>query len=216
MKKWRSIQGIRKKTAWPAPTAHPISTFMSQEAIDAKILSVCMGTLNGDGVKDKTGSEQVTINAQHSGTGWTALHCAVFHKHRELAIALLAAGADANMKDIHGRTSVYWGAYSSTTDILQLLLDGGGSANEPSNIGETPLMMLARHNVGDAAARLDMLLARPELDLDATFAGKTADDWALQIGLRTAAIAIATERVIRDRWNVFRATWVALAAASAR
>ncbi len=41
--------------------------------------------------------------------------------------------------------------------------------------GETPLIALVRFKSGDAAARLQVLLACPELDLDAKYAGKTAD-----------------------------------------
>jgi hypothetical protein len=55
----------------------------------------------------------------------------------------LAAGADANVKDNYGRTSVWRGALQSTAEILQLLIDGGSSVNESDNYGLTPLIVLA-------------------------------------------------------------------------
>jgi hypothetical protein len=88
---------------------------------------------------------------------------------------------------------VQWGAATSTAAILQLLIDGGGSVNEASNEGLTPLIAVASANNGDAAARLDVLLARPELDLDAKCRGKTAEEWARQRGHPELAAAIAAE-----------------------
>jgi hypothetical protein len=117
----------------------------------------------------------------------------VQNKHRELVVALLVAGADANVKNTYGATSVFLGAYNSTADILQLLVDGGGSVNEPESKSETPLIRLVRSIVGDAAARLDVLLSRPELDLDATWETMTAEKWAVSRGRPELAAAIAAE-----------------------
>jgi ankyrin repeat protein len=129
----------------------------------------------------------------------------------ELVVALLAAGADANVQNSCGETSVWWGACKSTDDILQLLLDGGGSVNEPSKNGQTPLMALVRRNEGDSAARLRVLLSRPELGLDAKCEGKTAEEWAQEKGHPDLAQAIAAERGRRMRWNGLRSVWVAAA-----
>jgi ankyrin repeat protein len=135
----------------------------------------------------------ISVNEQHSGNGATALHYAVFYNRRGLVMALLAAGADTNVKNNHGTTSVWWGAADSTRAMLQMLIDGGGSVNEPNNDGETPLIALVRWSSGDAAARLDVLLARPELDLDAKWEGKTAEQWAEEKGRQDLAKAITAE-----------------------
>jgi ankyrin repeat protein len=129
-----------------------------------------------------------------------------------LVVALLAAGADADMKDDDGWTSVWVGAVESTADILQLLIDSGGNANESCNYGQTLLLALVKYNYGDAAARLQVLLACPDLDLDAEFGGKTAQEWAVRKGRSQLALAIAEERSTRERWSALRAAWVAATA----
>jgi ankyrin repeat protein len=117
--------------------------------------------------------------------------------------------------DLYSATSVCAAAWISTADILQLLLDGGGSVNEPDNEGITPLIALVRNYNGDVPARLGILLARPELDLDAKWQGKTAEQWAVSVGRLELAAAIAAERGKRQRWSVFRSAWVAAIATPA-
>jgi ankyrin repeat protein len=104
----------------------------------------------------------------------------VWRKRREVVVALLAAGADANVKNKFGETAVSWAAYDSTADILQLLIDVGGSVNKPDVDGRPPLITSVRMNLGDLAARLCVLM--PELDLDVTYEGKTAEKWAEEDG----------------------------------
>jgi ankyrin repeat protein len=136
------------------------------------------------------------------------LHHAAAFQHHELVVTLLAAGADANVKHIYGRTSLSYSAICSTPNILQLLIDSGGSVNEADDDGETPLIALMYH-IGDAAGRLRVLLARPELELDVTFKGKTAEQWAQENGHQDLAQAIAAERARRARWNGLRFAWIA-------
>ena len=166
---------------------------MSQADIDVFAQSAYDGTLTPEGVTAAVATRGIPVNGRRSGDGCTALDYAVYMKHRELVVALLEAGADANAKDNDGWTSVWQGASSSTADILQLLIDGGGSVNEPSNDGCTPLIRLVRYNEGDAAARLGVLLARPELDVDTTYRGRTAEEWAVEWGHLELAAAIVVE-----------------------
>jgi hypothetical protein len=98
----------------------------------------------------------------------------------------------------------------SIPDILQLLINGGGSVNKSPSY--TPLVALVRWNNGDAAARLQVLLADPDLDLDAKYGWKTAEDWAVSEGYPELAAAIAEERARRERWSVLRAAWIAATA----
>jgi hypothetical protein len=150
----------------------------------------------------------IPVNGRHSRNGFTALHWAVRCERRELVVALLAHGVDANVKEAHGQTSVLWAAlYNIPAYILQLMIEGGGSVNEACN-GWTPLMTL-RSTIGDAAARLQVLLACPELELDAVHNGKTAEENAVSKGDLGIAAAIAEERARRKRWSAFRLTWVA-------
>jgi hypothetical protein len=187
---------------------------MSQAETDAFVDSVKDGTLTPEGVTTAVVTRGIPVNGRRSITGYTALSYAVAWKRRELVVALLAAGADANVKDDYGWTLVWWGAYYSTADILQLVIDGGGSVNEPKNDGETPLIELVMTNYDDAAARLGVLLACPELDLDATYQCKTAEQWAVREGYPELAAAIAEERHRRVRWSVLRAAWIGATARS--
>ena len=168
---------------------------MSQDDIDAFVRFVGYGgTISPEAVTAAVVSKQVPVNGRSSDDGWTALHFAVYRSHPVgVTAALLAAGADANVKDIDGATPVWVGGYSSTVAILQLLIDAGGSVNEANHDGQTPLIALVRNNVGDAAARLGVLLARPNLDLDARFEGKTAEEWAMERGHGALGAAIAAE-----------------------
>jgi ankyrin repeat protein len=185
---------------------------MSQVDVDGFVVSAQNDTLTPEGVTTAV-ARGIPVNGRHSRSGFTALHWAVRPKRRNLVVALLAAGADANVKDKRGRTSAWRGALQSTADILQLLIDGGGSVNEPDNFGQTPLIALVRNNCGDAAARLQVLLACPELDLDATYYDKTPEEWATKLGYMELAAAIAQERRRRMRWNGLRSTWIAAIAA---
>ncbi len=133
------------------------------------------------------------MNGRDSHRGAAALHWAVISWRREVVMALLAAGADANIKGRDGQTPVLSAAFDNTADMLQLLIDGGGSVNAATIGGQTPLISLVMYSYGDAAARLRVLLAQPELNLDARYIGKTAEEWAVEDGHDALAAAIAAE-----------------------
>ncbi len=59
--------------------------------------------------------------------------------------------------------------------------------------GRTPLMVLARNNTGDPAARLAELLREPSLDLGAVRGGQTAEAMVREWGRHDLADMIAAE-----------------------
>jgi ankyrin repeat protein len=180
---------------------------MSQADIDAFVDSACWGgTLTPEGVIASV-EKGIPVNGRRSD-GYTALHAAVDSERSDLVVALLAAGADANVKNNNGETPVWWGAAYNTADILQLLIDSGGSVNEPDDEGITPLIILVKWSDGDSADRLHLLLAQPELDLDAKSEGQTAEEWAEEEDHPELAQAIAAERTRRARWDGLRFVWV--------
>jgi ankyrin repeat protein len=186
---------------------------MSQADINAFVNSAFNDTLTPQGVTTAVVTRGIPVNGRHK-SAWnvTALHHTVLSKRRELVVALVAAGADANVTNLFGKTPMWWGAAYSTADILQLLINSGGSVNEPDNYGQTPLIALVRYNCNDAPARLQVLLARPELDLDAKYDGRTAEEWAVRRGHPEFAAAIADERRRRVRWSIVRCAWIAATA----
>jgi hypothetical protein len=185
---------------------------MTQAEIDAFVHSALDDTLTPEGVTSAVVTRGIPVNGRHSTWGWTALHWAVRCTRCELVVALLAASASPNVPDNDGRAPVWIGAACSTADILQLLIDGGGNVNEVSTIGQTPLMAIVNYNRGDVAARLQVLLACPELDLDTRHDGKTAEQWAVSCGQPALASVIAQERARRERWSALRAAWIAATA----
>ena len=188
---------------------------MSQGDIDDFIESVQYGTTTPTCVTAAVVTRGIPVSGRHYW-GCTALHWAVCLERCDVVVALLAAGANPNVKNDDGVTSAWWGAYYSTMDILQLLIDGGGSVNEPSNLGLTPLITLTKNNFGNAAARLQVLLRCPELDLDAIYDGKMAQEWAVRRGHPELAAVIAEERRRRERWSTVRCAWVAATVCSSR
>jgi ankyrin repeat protein len=197
--------------------------FMRRIETDAFVTSADKCTLTPERVTQVVASRRISINGKHSCYGWTALQYAVYRKRPEVVVALLAAGACANVKIgdglasvyadscpiQHGITSVWLAAFSSNANTLQVLIESGGNVNEPAPDGQTPLLALVRNSYGDAASRLAVLLARPELDLDNKWKGKTAKRWAADEGYHDLAAAIEQERTIRKRWSPLRSAWVA-------
>ncbi len=184
---------------------------MSQADIDAFVESARNNTLTPEGVMLAVVTRGISVNGAYSILRSTALHWAVDNKRPEVVVALVAAGADANVKNSDGETSVWVGACNGTADILlQLLINSGGSVNEgDADEGQTPLIALVRWNYDDLAAQLKVLLACPELDLDAQYNGNTAGEWAAKEGYSQMAVAITKERARRERWGALRAYWVA-------
>ncbi len=136
-------------------------------------------------------SSGVDVNAQRWGD--TALHWAVRNRDSDLTSALMAAGADANVKDKHGRTCVFWAAKCGPAALFAKLVGGGGSVNEPCKRGKAPLVSLVKHPSGDAAGRLAVLLRVPDLHVDVMYNGASAEEWALRSRHRDFAAAIAAE-----------------------
>jgi ankyrin repeat protein len=179
-----------------------------QAKIDAFVNSAGYGTLTPEGVTSAVVNRGIPVNGRGCLLRSTALYYTALNRRRELVVALLAVGADVNAKNNFGESSV-WACAIRSAEILQLLIDGGGSVNDATDFGDTPLIALVTHNVGDEAARLKVLLACPDLDLDAEYNSKTAEEWATDTSRSELAVAIAEERAGRERWGGLRAAWIA-------
>ena len=113
------------------------------------------------------------------------LAAAVFQEHYSCVVLLLSHGADPNGEKVMSR---YYGAWSSTSAIFQLLIDSGGDVNRDSN--HLPPLFGAvscySHRRGDVLDRMRVLLAEPRLDVAATrrFASKLNPMTAVTIRCR--------------------------------
>lgn len=76
-----------------------------------------------------------------NGNGWrrTALHVAACHNERELVRVLLAHGANPNVCDSDGWTSVWAAAYFGHADIVRLLIDAEADIHIAASRQQTPL-----------------------------------------------------------------------------
>jgi hypothetical protein len=183
---------------------------MSQADIDAFVTSAHSG-LTFEAVM-KAIATDFPMNGRRSKDGYTALQFAAYFDNEMLVVALLAAGADPDVKDHDGWTAVMWAAAWSNPTILQLLIDAGGSVNATTKLGQTPLIAVIDYN-GNPANTRDALLARPELELNERFEGKMAEERAAFKNQTEFVAAIADARAKQRRWAHIRTAWVGATAA---
>ena len=64
---------------------------------------------------------------------------AISNSNKDIALALLAAGADVHVKDARGRTALHLACTQEWEEVVQALIDAGGRVDEPDVFGATPL-----------------------------------------------------------------------------
>ena len=69
------------------------------------------------------------------------LHVAIEAGYEDIALALLAAGADVHTKDTCGWTALHWACYMGFKGLVQALIDRGSPVNEQDNTGRTSFMV---------------------------------------------------------------------------
>ena len=100
---------------------------------------------NGADVSEPTGRPSLLIRAITRG-----YHC------KDIALALLAAGADVHVKDQRGWTALHWACVSGLEEVVQALIDRGSRVNERNSFGRTPLMLAEERG----ETRISMCLLR--------------------------------------------------------
>jgi len=85
----------------------------------------------------------------------TALHSAVADGgHREIALALIAAGADPNAKQRHGWTPLHGAAHSGDRAVVEALLAAGADRSLTNDEGRTAADIARERGHADLAALL--------------------------------------------------------------
>jgi ankyrin repeat protein len=113
---------------------------------------------------------------QRSADGTTALHWAVYHNDFALIERLLAAGADAKVKNDYGATPMSEAAVVGNVQVLRKLLAAGADKESANADGQTALMVLARTSNVEAAR---LLISRgAKVDAREQWRGQTALMWA--------------------------------------
>ena len=127
-------------------------------------------------------ADGASVNEKGRAPGWLGtvlpLEAAAYRKHRDVLVWLLSHGADPN-----GDRVMNYGAYWSTAGILQLLIDAGGVVSRES---------VGRPSLG-CVDIVQVLLAQPSLDFAVQYDGKTAEQYARDIGKPALADMIARE-----------------------
>lgn len=89
--------------------------------------------------------------ADRSRFGNTALDAAVAANHADVVRVLLAAGANANVRDSARYTPLHKAAANGNAEIARLLLEGGADASAVRDGGKTPLADAMDRGHGDLA-----------------------------------------------------------------
>ena len=134
-----------------------------------------------------------SLAADWSADGFTALHFAAFFGGDEAAAALVAAGADPDLRS-HNDFSVmplHSAAAGAHSAVVAILLDAGADPNVRQPGGFTPLHGAAQ-NDDDASA--ERLLAAGADPAAATDDGRTPDDLAREAGHAGLADRLAAAR----------------------
>ena len=74
------------------------------------------------------------------------LHVAIEEGYQDIALALLAAGADVHAKDSNGWTPLGLACFMGFEKVVQALIDRGSRVNEGAGLDRTPLMLAANWN----------------------------------------------------------------------
>ncbi|MFB2979310.1 ankyrin repeat domain-containing protein [Microseira sp. BLCC-F43] len=82
------------------------------------------------------------------------LGCAAAFNNKELALLLIAKGADVNALNQWSQTPLHWAAQNNSKDVAQLLIVKGANVNAKEQSGDTPLHYAAFYNSKDVAQLL--------------------------------------------------------------
>ncbi len=158
--------------------------------------ALCDAVARGD-ISFLASAADFDVNRSNSD-GNTPLVVAVEHERRDvLAYLYTVPGFDPNVEygDCGLGATVLWRAAGDNTPVdvfHSLVVDGGADVNRQNSCdGEAPLHCVAAYG---NIAKAQLLLSRPELDLDVLDdIGNTAEDWAEEIGHYDVVELIAEE-----------------------
>ena len=69
------------------------------------------------------------------------LHLAIEECYPDIALALLAAGADVHEEDENGWAALHWACFVGFGEVVQALIDRGSRVNQRDSVDRTPLMV---------------------------------------------------------------------------
>jgi len=106
-----------------------------------------------DSVREALGAHPEGLE-ETDGAGYSALRWATIRGHKEIAVALLAAGSDPNSIGADGGTPVHGAAHHENPELMSALLEAGGDLSVRNRWGRTPLHVAARRGCLEVASLL--------------------------------------------------------------
>ena len=88
---------------------------------------------------------------------------AIWYHHKDIALALLASGANVHTKDEVGRTALHWACYMGFEEVVQALINRGSRMYSRDKLDRTPLM-LAEQSGNKAISICLLQAAKKQLD----------------------------------------------------
>ena len=80
------------------------------------------------------------VNPRLSVATGSLLIVSIRNSYKDIALALLEAGADVHAKGARGRTALHLAGKQGLEEVVQALIDRGSRVDEPGTFGDTPIM----------------------------------------------------------------------------
>ena len=136
------------------------------------------------------------VNDGDFGDGDTALHYAARSNEPAMVAALLAAGADLEIRNDDGETPLHFAAGYNEPAMVEALLAVGADLETRNDDGETPLLFAARYNANPAMLKALLAAGADPLSEDRD------DSTALHLAARYSRNPAVLEALLAARFDL--------------
>jgi ankyrin repeat protein len=135
----KDTQGLGPFTVARYSRQNAIAEYLLSRGVELDIFAACIAGRR-DRVGELVGRDGSLVGA-YSHDGWTPLHLAAFFGFPEIAVDLMAAGADVNARstNVMRNTPLHAAVAGRSAAVSRALLEHGAEVNAPQEGGWTPL-----------------------------------------------------------------------------